>query len=168
MSIRTLIMAAAVAALPLSARADIKQKPGLWEGSVQMDLGSVMANLPPETAEQMKAMGIELPTAAPIRTQFCLTPEQAAQNVVPQVSDPQSGCKVTDSKRSGDTLTASVQCDGAMKGNGGMEVKLQSPESYSGLMKFSGMSDQGLPLNMTNEFSGKWMSASCGSVQPMR
>lgn len=162
------VVAAALASVPLASQADIKQKPGLWEGSVKMDLNSVMANLPPETAAQMEAMGIELPTGTAIRTQFCLTPEQAAKNVVPQVTDAQSGCSVTESKRSGDTLTASVHCDGAMKGKGGMEVKLGSPESYTGRLQFSGMSDQGLPLELTNDFSGRWVSASCGSVAPMQ
>ncbi|MGQ0619181.1 MAG: DUF3617 domain-containing protein [Panacagrimonas sp.] len=163
-----LVVAATLASIPLAAQADIQQKPGLWEGSVKMDLSSVMANLPPETAAQMKAMGIEMPTGTAIKTQFCLTPEQAAKNVVPQVTDAQSGCSVTDSRRSGDTLTASVHCDGAMKGDGGMEVKLGSPESYTGTMRFSGLSDQGLALEMNNEFSGRWVSASCGSVKPMQ
>lgn len=168
MSIRSLITAAVLLGFPLAAVADIKQKPGLWEGSVKMDLSSVMANLPPETAEQMKAMGIELPTGTAIKTQFCLTPEQATKNVVPQVSDPQSGCHVVDSKRSGDTLTANVQCDGAMKGTGSMDVKLLTAESYTGSMKFTGQSDQGIPLDLTNEFSGKWVSANCGAVEPMQ
>lgn len=168
MSIRHLYALAVLASLPLAARADIKQKPGLWEGSVQMDLGSLMGNLPPEAAAQMEAMGLEMPGAAPIKTQFCLTPEQAAKNVLPQVNDPDSGCRVTDSKRAGDRLTASVQCDGAMRGTGGMDVQLHSPESYSGTMRFSGTSDEGLALNLNNEFSGRWISANCGSVEPMR
>lgn len=167
MRIRSFMLAAALVA-PMSLQADVRQKAGLWENTIKVNLGGGMPAIPPEAMAQMEQMGLELPFAKPITNRVCLTPEQAAQYTLPDVTDPDSGCSVLNSKRSGDTLSADMRCDGTLKGEGRMEMTLASAESYTGAMQFSGMADGGMPMDMTSDFSGKWLSADCGDVAPMQ
>jgi hypothetical protein len=50
-----------------------------------------------------------------------------------------------------------------MTGAGHVEVVYSGDSSYTGKMTFAG-SAQGHPMNMTNTFSGRWISADCGGV----
>ena len=163
---RSVILAASTlaAVFSLPALSADKIKPGLWDVTVDMNLGANAPPIPPGALEQMQQMGLEVPFAQPITRQTCITPEQAAQDKIPAVTDAQSGCSVTNSKRSGNNYSAEMVCNGQMQGKGSMNMTLQDPKHYSGTMKFQGAGPGGMPIDMTSTAKGTWVSADCGGV----
>ena len=59
MRIRSFMLAAALVA-PMSLQADVRQKAGLWENTIKVNLGGGMPAIPPEAMAQMEQMGLEL------------------------------------------------------------------------------------------------------------
>lgn len=165
---KMLIAMAMIATLPMSALAATKLQPGLWETTVLMNLGEGMPQVPPEMRAQMKQMGLDIPGVDPITHRVCITPEQAARETMPNVNDPESGCRMVGSKRDGDRFTADLVCDGRMKGKGNMTMTLNGPKAHTGRMAFKGTSEEGMPLDMSSEVNGKWLAAECGQVQPYK
>lgn len=157
-----------LATIPAATFAATKIQPGLWDNTVTVNLGEGMPQIPPAVREQMKQMGMQIPGIEPVTHQTCITPEQAARETIPNISDAESGCKVAGQKREGDRFTADVVCDGRMKGKGTVTTTLSGSKSYTGKMVFSGTSAEGMPLNMSSEAVGTWKSADCGSVQPYK
>jgi hypothetical protein len=162
------LLALIPAMLPATTFAATKIQPGLWDNTVTVNLGEGMPQIPPAVREQMKQMGMQIPGVEPTTHQTCITPEQAARETIPNISDEESGCKVAEQKREGDRFTANIVCDGRMKGQGTMTTTLNSSKSYTGKMAFKGTSAEGMPLNMSSEAVGTWKSADCGSVQPYK
>ncbi|MBL6750993.1 MAG: DUF3617 domain-containing protein [Nevskia sp.] len=171
---KTTIIAAlaAAAVLPLTASAYSHGKPGLWQATVQMKFAKggppPMPAIPPEALAMMKQMGREPPPNmnGPITNKFCLTPAQAAADKPP--TPPQRGnCQMQNLQHSGSTFSADMICTGEMQGTGHMTVTYDSDDHYSGSMHFAGTSGHMGEVDMTNEFSGQWLGADCGSVQPM-
>lgn len=165
---KMLIAGVLLATLPAATFAATRIQAGLWDNTVTVNLGEGMPQIPPAVREQMKQMGMKIPGVEPVTHQTCITPEQAARETLPNISDAESGCKVADQKREGDRFTANVVCDGRMKGRGTVTSTLSGPKSYTGRMVFSGTSAEGMPLNMSSEAVGTWKSADCGSVQPYK
>lgn len=163
MRIKTLACVAAAAfAVPSVAFA---AKPGLWSSTVTVNLGGGMPSIPPEQMAQMKAMGIQIPNmAAPMTSQYCLSPQEAAGNRPRMGKDMESSCKTENVKTVGRTTSADLVCTGEMNGRGHMETTYASEERYSGRMTFKGTAG-GRPMNMTNTFEGRFVSADCGSVR---
>lgn len=151
---------AALACLPLAAKAAVAQKPGLWSVII-------LQKIDPDLIAQMKQMGLQPPVLPPIEYEVCLTPEQVAKNALPDVTDPSSGCGAKNVKRSGDSLTGDLECHGQLEGAGKVKINLTGPESYTGESEFEGASREGFPVNMTSTLSGKWKTANCGSVKPL-
>lgn len=163
---RSVLMAGAMLVMVPAAMAATKIQPGLWDNTVTVNLGEGMPQIPPAVREQMKQMGMKIPGIEPVTHQTCITPEQAARDSIPNISDADSGCKVAGQKRVGDSFSADIVCDGRMKGKGTMTTTLKGSKSYTGKMAFNGSSAEGMPLNMTSEAVGTWKSADCGTVQP--
>ena len=157
---------AALVLLSLPLAAATEQKPGLWSNTIKIDMGQGMPQIDPAMLEQMEQMGIEIPIAKPMTQQVCLTPEQVKKNALPDVTDADSGCTSRNVKRQGDRITGDLECNGQIVGKGNLQMTLASAESYSGSTSFKGATREGIPVNMLTEFSGRWLSADCGQVQP--
>jgi hypothetical protein len=135
-------------------------KAGLWEVSTKM---GGMPQMPPDQMAKMKAMGMQMPQEHTFTTQHCVTPEEAAATKPPPMGRNRE-CQMGKMNASGGAVSGDMTCKGSeMTGTGHFQVSYDSPEHYSGQMTFSGQS-HGHPMNMTNSFEGKWLSASCGTV----
>lgn len=163
---RTLLVAVAFAPAT-GALAETHQRPGLWETTIQVDMGQSMPQIPPEMLEQMRMAGLELPFAKPIVHRMCLLPEQVASDTVPEFSDPDSGCRTHHTRREGDRFVGSIACDGQLRGEGSLQMELTGAESYVGSTDFQGMSEADLPVQVHTDFTGRWVSADCGDVPAM-
>ncbi|HKY92365.1 MAG TPA: DUF3617 domain-containing protein [Nevskiaceae bacterium] len=156
-----------LAACPLAVSAEIAQQPGLWEVTITIHPGEGMPDLPPEALLLMEQAGLQNPFK-PFSREVCVTPDQVAKGAVPAFQDEDSGCAVTNGQRKGDVITADFACNGDIKGKGDLKTTLTSPTSYVGDTRFAGSGADGMVLNMTSDFRGKWLAASCGRVQPIR
>ena len=163
---RTILGLLAACPLLVSA-AEIAQQPGLWEVTVSLHPGEGMPDLPPEALILMEQAGLQNPFK-PFSRQVCVTPDQVAKGAVPAFQDEDSGCVVKNGQRKGDTITADFECNGDIKGKGDLKTTLTSPASYVGDTRFAGNAADGMVLNMTSDFRGKWVAQSCGQVQPIR
>lgn len=157
-------------------------KPGLWEmqhqmgGNPQMDqamaqMQKQMAAMTPAQRKQMEAMmgqqGVTMPTPAAgggMAMKVCITPEMAARSELPSQSEGQ--CTSTVTSRSGNTLKMRFVCQ-------------NPPSTGEGTYTFSGdtaytmkmvmtTTRQGKPESMTMDGQGRWLSASCGAVKPVK
>ncbi len=145
-------------------------KPGLWEVTLQ---SSAMKNTPkisPEQIEQMRKMGInmaQLQTGA-IVNKICITKDMAERENLLQMNHKEHGCEMKNQKRTSDGYTMELVCDGAqMKGTGTSKMVFASDQSFSTTSEFKGTM-QGIPVNDRSDTSGKWLSADCGAVRPIR
>lgn len=156
-----------ILSLPLAVGAASTQKPGLWASTVKINMGGGFPQIDEAMQAQMEAAGIALPFVKPVTTNVCLTAEQIARQQLPNMSDANSGCSSKNVKREGDQVTGQLECNGSVQGSGDLQMTLNGPESYTGVSNFSGTA-QGMPMIIKTEFSGKWLSADCGDVQPMQ
>lgn len=156
-----------------------KMRPGLWEHSFTMksqsgqmekamsDMQQQMASMPPEQRkmmEQMMAqqgMGMGTPGKS---VKVCITKEQAERNEVPQQ---EGNCTQQVVQRTGNTVKVKFSCTGNPPTSGESEVTFSSPTTYTGKSVVDTMVN-GKPERMTMDQSGKWLSADCGNVKPMR
>lgn len=157
-------------------------KPGLWEmnqkmgGSPQMDqamaqMQQQMAGMPPAQRKQMEEMlarqGMSMPTAGAgggMAMKVCITPEMAAKQDMPMQSD--GDCTSTVTSRSATALKMNFTCK-------------KPPSSGEGTYTFSGdtaytmkmvmnTTHQGKAQTTTIDGQGRWLSANCGAVKPLK
>jgi hypothetical protein len=168
----TILLVCSLTALPLAANAGTARKPGLWEVTTTMNFDEGGPQIPPEQLQQMKAMGIKIPGLGgdPVVVKQCLTKEQAEKEESPQATSDRNGCHTSEMKKSGGKFSGKMVCDGDMKGEGEINGTYASNgESYDGTWKFAGTQTghgQPHPVKMSSTFSGKFVSADCGSVKP--
>lgn len=176
----TITLALAFSALPAAAQT---MKPGLWEvtsrmggehgakiAAAQAEMQKQLAAMPPEQRKQMEKMlaqqGVGMPGAAPgggMAARVCISKEMAARNEAPAQ---QGDCKQESMQRSGNTTRFKFTCS-KPPATGEGEVTLQSPEAYT--MKLKTVSQaKGKPETMTMESQGKWISADCGKLKPVK
>lgn len=137
-------------------------KAGLWDITVKMSMPN-MPQIPPDQLAKMKAMGVTVPNGNTMTVSHCMTPAEVAADTPPQMNQNQD-CSMKNIKTSGGQFSADMVCNGAdMKGNGHLSVNYDSDSHYAGQMTFAGMS-HGHQAVMTNNFEGRWVSASCGTV----
>ncbi len=143
-------------------------KPGLWDVTVTMAMSGAAAmpdlsQMPPEVLERMKAMNIHPADGHAVKTQQCVTPNQAAESRsnMPANQD----CKMVRSQTTGNTLTGDMACSGQFDGTGHVTVTYLSDEHYTGKMTIKG-TGEGQPMEMNQTFEGKWVSPDCGTVAP--
>jgi hypothetical protein len=144
-----------------------QMKPGLWEMTIKSDAMKNMPKIPPEQLEMMKKHGVTLPSAGGITQKVCMTKEAVERDESEALTRNQSGCQSKNMQRSGGSFSADIVCDGPeMKGTGKVKGTYAGSEGYSSTYSFKGTS-HGQPVDMTQETSGKWLSADCGSVKPV-
>lgn len=160
-------LAVLTCALPVSVPAAVEIRPGLWSLTVQMAQG---LELDPEFVEQMRLLGLQIPdrpVPPPREYPFCITPEQARAQRLPDLRDEGSGCTGRNLVRSGDRASGDLQCNGLLQGAGRVDIALTGSQTFTGEARFRGTSQEGLPLDLTGALSGAWRSKDCGDVQPM-
>jgi hypothetical protein len=107
------------------------QKPGKWQIAVEMEMPGA-GKMPPVTQD------------------VCLTEADLADPNKAALTDPASGCKVSDYKIKGTTTTYSIECPALqMKGNGTMTF---TGETLAGEAKLS-VAGQ----DIVTKYSGKWL-----------
>lgn len=151
------------ASLGNSAAAEpVHRKPGLWQVTAQMNMVGAPEVSPDELA-QLQKMGISMPKPHTMSTQICET--QASLDSAQAMNfGPSKDCKAAPLAYQGNDYTGSINCDGPdLKGTGTIKGSVQDAENYSGSMHFTGTSAAAGPVDMTTDFSGKWLAASCPS-----
>jgi hypothetical protein len=155
-----------------------KMRPGLWEHSFTMksqsgqmeksmaDMQQQMASMPPEqrrmVEEMMAKQGMSMgPQGRSIR--MCITKEQAERDEIPQ----QENCKQQVVQRTANTIKMKFSCTGNPPTSGESEVTFSSPTAYTGKSVVT-TAVNGKPERMTMDQNGKWLSADCGNIQPMK
>lgn len=179
---RTIATVAALACISFSGLAlaqTQKMRPGLWEHSFTMksqsgqmersmkEMQQQMANMPPEQRKMMeemmaqKGMGMGTPGKS---VKVCITKEQAERDEIPQQ---EGNCTQQVVQRTANTIKMKFSCAGNPPTSGEGEVTFHSPTTYTGKTTVN-TTVNGKPDRMTMDQSGKWLSADCGSIKPLR
>lgn len=157
-------------------------KPGLWEmqhkmgGSPQMDqamaqMQKQIASMSPAQRKQMEAMlgqhGVTMPTPGAgggMAMKVCISPAMAARSELP--SQTEGDCTSTVTSRSGGTLKMSFACKNPPS-NGEGTYTFSGDTAYTMTMVMN-TNRQGKPASMTMDGQGRWLSADCGAVKPLK
>ena len=155
-------------------------KPGLWEITHQMKMGSgemndkmaamqqQMAKMPPEQRKMMEDMmakqGVKMGAAGPggMSLKTCMTKEMVERNQVPTQ---QGDCTSTPSPRVGNTMKIAFTCTKPPSSGEG-EITFSGSDAYAMKMKVNTQM-RGKPETVDMEGSGKWLGADCGDVKPV-
>ena len=157
-------------------------KPGLWEinqkmgGNAEMD--QAMAQMQQQMAgmsaaekkmmqDMMAKQGVAMPTPSSgggMAMKVCITPEMAARQDMPVQADGE--CTTTITSRSTTTLKMNFVCNNPpSSGEGTYAFSSDTAYTMKMLMKST---HQGKPMSTTLDGQGKWLSASCGAVKPLK
>jgi hypothetical protein len=119
------------------------------------------AGAPGESWELTVKMEMEgMPMAMPATTQrMCLAAQAGDEGFVPRSDN----CRVTETRRSGNTQRFRMVCTGKDPMTGEGEIT-HAGSTYSGRMRLSGKVD-GEPMNMTQTFSGRKLGPCTDTVQ---
>jgi hypothetical protein len=149
-----------------------QMKPGLWEMSMKSDaMTNAMKNMPKMSAEQieqMKKMGVTLPSQDGVmKSKVCISKQMAERDEAPRMDQKDTGCQSKNYQRSGNGYSVDIICDGPnMKGTGKATGTFSGNESFNSTYAFKGTS-HGQPVDHKQDASGKWLGADCGSIKPM-
>ena len=156
-------------------------KPGLWEMTHNMKSSSgeqekamekmqqQMASMPPEKRKMMEEMmakqGMSMggPGAGGRTMKICMTKDMVERNEIPTG---RGDCKTTQQTRSGNTMKWSYACANPPSTGEG-QYTFTSAEAYTIKMTVN-TTVKGRPETMNMDGSGKWLSADCGDVKPIR
>ena len=157
-------------------------KPGLWDinqkmgGNAEMDKAMAqvqqqMAGMSPAEKKMMQDMmakqGVTMPTPGAgggMAMKVCITPEMAAKQDMPVQTEGE--CTTTITSRSANTLKMNFVCKNPPStGEGTYTFSGDTAYTMNMLMKST---HQGKPVSTTMEGQGKWVSASCGTVKPLK
>jgi hypothetical protein len=111
-----------------------------------------------EITTRMEIAG--MPMAMPAHTnRICLGKQASDEQFVPKNED----CKVTESRRSGNTLHYKMVCTGKNPMTGEGEIT-HAKDAYNGRMRMTGKME-GESMDMTQTFSGKKLGDCTGTIQ---
>lgn len=173
-SLLAVCVGAAVPAHAQSTRA------GLWEHQTTIKTASghmekqmeeakkQMSAMPPEQRvmiEQMMAQqGLAMGKNGMTTVRFCITPEQAAAADIPSHDE---NCQYKVTQRSATGMKMTFACKDEHKTHGEGEITFNGQTAYSGKYVLSTVVN-GKPERMNMTQSGKWLSADCGKLQPIK
>jgi len=189
---RRLLLAATLALLGTGAAQAQKLRPGLWENNFTVKGGEAeagmarmqqeLARLPPEQRAQVEAMmaqrGVGVSPGGPgapggaggmggagagMSMKFCLTPEQAAREEIPQR---EGRCTQTSKERRGNTLRFKFACEGEPQVSGEGEYTLVSDKELNGNSVVNTVR-RGQPTRMEVQTRARWLGADCGDIKPV-
>jgi Protein of unknown function (DUF3617) len=154
-------------------------KPGLWEHSFTMKSSSgemeksmarmqtELAKMPPDQRKMMEQMmakqGVGL-SASANTVKLCISPEQAKNFELPAGD---GKCQQTVTQRSSSSIKSSFVCSGPPPSKGEGEMTLKSDTAYTGRSVVDTVVN-GKPERMNMDVSGKWLSADCGTIKPIK
>jgi hypothetical protein len=163
---RVFVIGAACAVLLAPAAMAGHGKVGTWQVTTKMggmDNAMVkmpdMSKMPPEVQARMKAHGVQMNPGGGMTTKYCMTEDQV-KNDKPQLTRPDSPCKVANMSVKGNTFSADVVCTGEMNGKGHTEVTFDSPEHYKGHQTMT-MTRDGQTMTHEMFMDAKWLSPTC-------
>jgi len=157
-------------------------RPGLWEmqnrmgGNPAMEqamaqMQQQMAAMTPAQRKQMEAMmaqqGVAMPQAGAggaLSMKVCVTPEMAARGDMPTQTE--GDCTTTITSRSGNTLKMNFACKNP-PATGEGSYTFQGDTAYTMKMAMK-TTRAGKTESMTMDGQGKWLSADCGKVKPLK
>jgi len=153
--------------------AETNMRPGLWEISTTSDFLLLAPHLTVDQMESVKDLvkdyGLDFPNIknGTATAQACLTQEMVNKKTLPNFYQAQLGCNSKDANRNGNNYKADFICDSqTLKGNGTATGTITNPEAFLGQTKFTGKA-RGNPVSEKADIIGKWVNASCGSVNPL-
>lgn len=177
-----LVFLACVFALASTGAVADTTRPGLWEiqnrmgGNPQMDQAMAqvqqqMAAMSPAQRKQMEAMmasqGVSMPQAGAgggVSMKVCISAEMAARSEMP--SQVEGDCTTTITSRSGNMLKMHFVCKNPpTEGDGTYTFNGDTAYTMKMAMKTS---RNGKSESMTMDGQGKWLSADCGSIKPVK
>jgi Protein of unknown function (DUF3617) len=153
--------------------------PGLWEiqhkmgGNPEMDkaraeMQKQLAAMPPAQRKQMEAMmgqsGVSMGAGGGMTVKVCITPEMAAKAEMP--SSTEGDCTATVLSRSGNTIKSKFVCNNPPASGEGTYT-FTGDKAFASTMVMQ-TTRRGKVETMTTEGQGKWLSADCGNVKPIR
>ena len=155
-------------------------KPGLWEiqtrmgGNPQMDqaraqMQQQMANMPPAQRKMMEDMlaqqglNVGVDKDGGMAVKVCITPEMAARQALPTQTE--GDCKTQLGARTGNTMKMSFVCTNPPSSGEGAYT-FRGDTGYDMAMRVKTV-NEGKPMNVTMDGTGRWLSADCGQVRPV-
>lgn len=160
-----LLIGLSVAALMLAPGAALAGhgKAGLWNVTTSMNMAT--PSMPPEAMEQMKKMGVKMPTSRSFASQICMTQAEVDSDKLPAMGKNEMNCTSHIVSQTASSMTAQTVCTGEMKGTGQMQISYSGAEHYAGSYSFKG-NMSGHPVDTSSSFKGDWLKADCGAVKP--
>ena len=146
-----------------------KMSPGLWEMRMQSDAMKAMPKMPPAQIEQMKKMGITMPSMqdGTMKTTVCISKEMTEQNPATITNKSHASCQPKNLIENGNEYSMELHCDGPeLKGIGIVKGSYGTNKSMRSSYVFKGTS-YNKPVTQQMETTGKWISPECGNVKPM-
>jgi hypothetical protein len=152
-------------------------KPGLWETNNKMGGNAKLqdamalvqqhiANMSPEQRQRTEGMmarhGVSLGNDG-VAVKMCVTPEMAAQQQLPLQQ--RGNCTYQHGPMSGNSMQFSFACTNP-QANGEGNVTFAGPTAYTSTMRVTSNA-LGSPETVQVDSSGRWVSADCGSIEPM-
>lgn len=137
-------------ALTATAQSPMKQKPGLWEVTTQMNMGMAGA-----------------PTMPPRTSQVCVT-QAMIDKYGGAYNNPQSGCQTTDVSVTATGMSAKVMCTGRMTMNGTVQATFIDAGTVKTTIQMSATMPNGQAMNMTMQVMSTYKGPDCGDVKPMQ
>lgn len=166
---RYIFAAIGLCAFSISTHAEEKMKPGLWEMTVKSDMLKSMQSIPPAQLEELKKRGIKMPDMqdGAIKQKVCITKEMSEQNGKAPMQHNPGGCQQKNSKRQGNTHFMEMTCNNPnLKGTGTVKATY-AEKSLESSFDFKGVAN-GRPSVQHVETTGKWISADCGDIKPIK
>jgi hypothetical protein len=147
----------------------LNAKTGLWEvTSVSVRSGAppipadALARMTPEQRAMIEAKMKAMPQTT--TKQSCFTAEDVAKGF--GLNHVDKSCKQTIVSANGSKLEVKWICDGPNnKGTGSIRIEAPDPTQVNGLVEFT-MASEGRVMNMKVTTTAKWLSNSCGNVEP--
>lgn len=152
-----------------AAHAAGKMRPGLWEMNMKSDAMKAMPKMSLEQIEQMKKMGVNMPTMedGSIKTKVCISKEMAEQDPTTAVQHHQTSCKSNNIVQNGNDYSMDLICDGPeLKGMGTVRGSYNGSDTVRSSYDFKGTSHN-RPVTHHTETTGKWLSSDCGNIKPV-
>lgn len=115
---------------PTLVHAETHLQEGLWEVTVQMDVGGQPA------------------TATPLVTRQCIT-QQSAQDLINQLAGTSGGCEVANLQQEGAEASWHLSCNGQVEVRGNGQLTMTSNGFDGSLDAMVGMAGQSVPVHQT-------------------
>ncbi len=135
-------------ALATVAQGQMKQKPGLYDVTVQLDMG--MAGAPP---------------MPPRTSQVCVT-QAMIDKYGGGYSNPQAGCQTSNVSVTLTGMTATVTCTGRMNMTGKVQSTFVDANTVKTKVQMTMTTPNGQTMNTTMDSTYVYKGPDCGSVKP--